>query len=112
MHAQAIQTLDDFTPIDGGPRRGYSILGGLLGGPMLHFVPTTSPGRPSKSSSMEIWRALLCNRSFPRDDGAHAFPHATHPGIGWTRPRPIGFLSPARLNGTSAVYRNVYFLPM
>jgi hypothetical protein len=47
---------DDFTPIDGGPRRGYSILGGLLGGPMLHFVPTTSPGRPSKSSSMEIWR--------------------------------------------------------
>lgn len=71
--------------------------------------------------SMETYRALQCNRRYPRDDGALTlctwtpaclFPHAIHPGIGWATTRPIGFTSPAGLNGTSVVYRKVYFLPM
>lgn len=48
------------------------MLGGLFGGPMLYFMPTPSPGRPSNSSSLEICRALLCNRSYSRDNSAQA----------------------------------------
>jgi hypothetical protein len=131
VHAQTVRTrsvqlrpglhCDDFTPIDGGPRRGSSMLGRLLGGPMLHSMPTPSPGRLSNSSSMEICRALLCNRSYPRDDGAQALctldarvfipPTLSTPA---SDERRLGQSASCLTdpNGTSAVNRRVYFLPM